>query len=431
MTNPDLTLPPDLSTEAEIAPPPAKRPRLVSLDQLRGFTVASMFVVNFSGGFKAMPDIVKHHDGYVTLADWIMPTFMFMVGFAFRISWISSVKRIGTGRTVLKFLLRGLMLVGISLFLYAGEDDIKLESWSNATWESIREVLAVTLKANLWETLAIIGCAQMLVIPFIGRSWKTRLLVFIGMLAGHAIISYQFNWNFVHGLPNVLDQYWGAKGKRAWDGGFFGLIGWASLIVAGSLCHDFVMSRTSPGKAIPGLIIGGVLVAFLGWGVLGGLTRLYDVPKDAPQEMKKEKLADSPVWPDFSKADGRSIAELLPEPPTVPIPPTEERKFNYWMLYKRMVSVPFVVFSTGVAMTLLGLFVLTGDVCGVKVPSFERFGQNALAAYCFHHYLAEFQQLFVPKDSPSWWCWLNLAIFMIVIDRFLAWMQKNGIRVSV
>jgi len=410
---------------------PAKRPRLASLDQLRGFTVASMFVVNFCGGFRAMPEIIKHHDGYVTLADWVMPTFLFMVGFSFRLSWLSSSKRAGTGPTILKFFVRGLMLVGISLFLYAGGDDIKIESWKESTKESLWKLLAMTLKANLWETLAIIGCAQMLMIPFIGRSWKTRLVVFLGLLVGHTVISYQFNWNFVHGLPNALEDYLGTKGKRAWDGGFFGLIGWSALIIAGSLCHDFVMSRSSSGKAVPGLIIGGTLVAFVGWGVLGGMTRLYDVPSDATDEFKKEKLAASPVWPDFSKAEGRSIADLMPEPPMVAIPGPEVRKFNYWMLYKRMVSVPFVVYSTGVAMVLLGLFIVVSDLIGIKLAPLERFGQNALAAYCVHHYVADFQHLFVPRDSPGWWCWINLVLFMVIVDRVLAWMQRHGVRLTV
>lgn len=422
---------PELPAGSENASTSAKRPRLLSLDQLRGLTVASMFVVNFSGGFRAMPDIVKHHDGYETLADWIMPTFLFMVGFSFRLSWLSSVKRVGTGKTVMKFVVRGLMLVGISLFLYAGEDDIKIESWEKSTWESLRTLIAITLKANLWETLAIIGCAQTLMIPFIGRSWKTRVLVFLGLLAGHTVISYQFNWNFVHGLPNFLDDYLGTKGKRAWDGGFFGLIGWSALIIAGSLCHDFVMSRSSAGKAVPGLLFGGALVAFIGWGVLGSMTRLYDVPKDATDEFKKEKLAASPVWPDFSKAQGRSIAELMPEPPMVPIPGPEVRKFNYWMIYKRMVSVPFVVFNTGVAMALLGLFIWVSDIGGLRIPAFDRFGQNALAAYCVHHYVADVQHLIVPRDSPWWWCWFNLILFMFIVDRVLAWMQRNNIRLSV
>lgn len=443
--NPDMQ--PDLPAGNESSVTPSKRPRLLSLDQLRGLTVASMFVVNFSGGFREMPAIVKHHDGYETLADWIMPTFLFMVGFSFRLSWLSSVKRVGTGKTVMKFLVRGLMLVGISLFLYAGDDDIKIESWEKSTWESLRTLIAITLKANLWETLAIIGCAQTLMIPFIGRSWKTRILVFLGLLAGHTVISYQFNWNFVHGLPNFLDDYLGTKGKRAWDGGFFGLIGWSALIIAGSLCHDFVMSRSSAGKAVPGLLFGGVLVAFIGWGVLGSMTRLYDVPKDAPEitetaktagdkdpikpRIEVQKYADSPVWPDFSKAQGRSIAEMMPEPPMVPIPGPEVRKFNYWMIYKRMVSVPFVVFNTGVAMALLGLFIWISDIGGLRIPAFDRFGQNALAAYCVHHYVADVQHLIVPKDSPWWWCWFNLLLFMFIVDRVLAWMQRNNIRLSV
>jgi hypothetical protein len=43
----------------------------------------------------------------------------------------------------------------------------------------------------------------------------------------------------------------------------------------------------------------------------------------------------------------------------------------------------------------------------------------------------EVQHLFVPKDSAWWWCWINLVIFMFVVDRVLAWMQKNNIRLTV
>ncbi len=409
---------------------PAKRPRLVSLDQLRGLTVASMIVVNFSGGLKAMPEIIKHHNVYESLADWIMPTFMFMVGFSFRLSWLSSIKRFGTSETVRKFLLRGLMLVGISLFLYAGGDDIKIEKWSEISWSSIGKLIAKTLKANLWETLAIIGCAQMLVIPLIGRSARTRLIGLIGLMVGHVVISYYFNWNFVHGKPNFLDDFLGIKGQSAWDGGIFGLMSWAALMLGGSLAHDYVMNREVAVKAIPGLILSGLLIATLGWGI-SGLSRLYDVPKGDTAAAKSDKLAESPVWPDFSKAKGRPIGDLLAEPPLVPPPGGEERKVSYWMMYKKMVSVPFVLFNMGTALTLLGLSLLVCDVWKLRLSIFERFGQNALAAYCVHHYVEEVQHLFVPKDSAWWWCWINLVIFMFVVDRVLAWMQKNNIRLTV
>ena len=369
-----------------------------------------------------MPEIIKHHNVYESLADWIMPTFMFMVGFSYRLSWLSSIKRIGTAQTVRKFLLRGLMLVGISMFLYAGGDDIKVEKWSELSLESIGKLTATTLKANLWETLAIIGCAQILVLPLIGRSAGLRFLSIIGLLVGHVVISYQFNWNFVHGKPNFLDDLIGLKGQTAWDGGFFGLMSWASLLLGGSLAYDFVMNREFVSKAIPGLIMSGLVIATLGW-ALSGLSRLYDVPNGDEIAAKSDKLAESPVWPDFSKASGRSINNLMAEPPLVPPPDSNVRKVSYWMMYKKMVSVPFVLFNLGFALIMLGMSILICDVWGFRL--------NPLAAYCFHHYLEEFQHLFVPKDSPWWWCWLNLVIFMIAIDRVLAWMQKNQIRLSV
>ena len=425
-----------------IAPdaPPAKRPRLVSLDQLRGLTVASMFVVNFSGGLKAMPEVIKHHNVYESLADWIMPTFMFMVGFSFRLSWLSSVKRIGTSATVRKFLLRGLLLVGISLFLYAGEDDIKIEKWAEISWASIFKLIATTVKANLWETLAIIGCAQMLVIPLIGLSGRARFISMISLLVGHVLISYWFNWDFVHGRPNFLDDLLGLENQSAWDGGCFGLMMWAALMLGGSLAHDYVMSRESAPKAVPGLILTGLLVATFAWG-LSGLSRLYDLTDAekaseaalaaADKKFVADKLAQSPVLPDFSRAKGRSMTDLLAEPPLVAPPDGSQRKISYWMMYKKMVSVPFVLFNLGVGLTLLGLSIQICDVGGFRSSVLERFGQNALAAYCVHHYVEGVQHLFVPKDSPALWCWLNLILFMLVVDRVLAWMQRNNIRLTV
>jgi predicted acyltransferase len=409
----------------------AGRQRLVALDQLRGLTVAAMLAVNFGLSLTAVPPVLKHQDGWFTLADWIMPTFLFLVGFSFRLSWLSTRRRSGLDSATLKFLKRGLILVAISLFLYAGDDGIRLESWAEADAASVGTLLAVTLKASLWEALAIIGCAQILMIPFIGGRWFVRLGVLFGLLTGHAVLSHLFNWNFVHGLPNQLDAFLGTEGRRAWDGGLFGLIGWSALILGGSLAHDAVMSRARPARAAPALIVGGAAVALVGWGLLGSLSRLYDVPASGNTPDAYPRLAPSPVRPDFSQARGRALADWLPDPPLVPAPSPEIRPFNYWMLYKRMVSTPFVVFSTGVAATLLGLALWVCDSAGLAAPTFTRFGQNALAAYCLHHYLAQFQKLFVPDDSPGWWCLLHLCLFLLILDRALAWMQHKGLRFSV
>jgi predicted acyltransferase len=62
--------------------------RIVSLDQFRGYTVAGMLLVNFIGGFTAVPAIFKHHNTYCSYADTIMPQFFFAVGFAYRLTFL-------------------------------------------------------------------------------------------------------------------------------------------------------------------------------------------------------------------------------------------------------------------------------------------------------------------------------------------------------
>ncbi len=76
---------------------PASR-RIVSLDQFRGYTVAGMLLVNFLGGYQAVPAILKHHNTYCSYADTIMPQFFFAVGFAYRLTFLRRVGSRVAGR---------------------------------------------------------------------------------------------------------------------------------------------------------------------------------------------------------------------------------------------------------------------------------------------------------------------------------------------
>ena len=78
---------PVTDTHAPPAPPPPSG-RIVSLDQFRGYTVAGMLLVNFLGGYAAVPAVLKHHNTYCSYADTIMPQFFFAVGFAFRLTFL-------------------------------------------------------------------------------------------------------------------------------------------------------------------------------------------------------------------------------------------------------------------------------------------------------------------------------------------------------
>ena len=69
--------------------------RIVSLDQFRGYTVAGMLLVNFLGGYQAVPAVLKHHNTYCSYADTIMPQFFFAVGFAYRLTFLRRVRDVG------------------------------------------------------------------------------------------------------------------------------------------------------------------------------------------------------------------------------------------------------------------------------------------------------------------------------------------------
>jgi hypothetical protein len=269
--------------------------------------------------------------------------------------------------------------------------------------------------------LALIGAVQLLILPVVAASARTRLLSLVGFGALHVLLSWSFNYDFVYGRPNWMDPLWGTVGKRAWDGGFFGLISWAEVMLAGTLAHDVVVIQT-PRDAFSRLAAWGAGLMVAGYAV-SCLATLYG-PDDASS---RDKMADSPVVPPFTNIADRSWSGLLAAPPFVPPPPPEEQPPNYWMMDKRVVTQSFVLFSTGFAAALFGLFVLACDGWGWQLGVFRTFGQNPLAAYIIHHFVAHSIHGVVPKDSPLWWGLLGLAAFFGITWLFVRSLEKHGL----
>src|SRR5262249_16436584 len=153
------------------------------------------------------PEVLKHHNGnpYFSYADTIMPSFMFAVGFSYRLTTLRRLAQQGPGPTYRHVLIRSLALVLISLVMYGSEDIGHLKEWSKVSPGTIWELIGELLKANLWEVLAIIGVTQILIMPVIAASARVRTLAWIGCAVFHLIISYLFNFAFVYGTPNALD----------------------------------------------------------------------------------------------------------------------------------------------------------------------------------------------------------------------------------
>ena len=184
--------------------------RLGSLDQFRGYAVAVMFIVNFCGGLAAIPDWIKHHDTYFSYADSIMPGFLFAAGFSYRLTMLRRIPRDGTSKAYRHAIWRGLGLVVVSLAMY-GFNGSFVESWSEVNPTQVWDFWAGMIKANLWETLAVIGVSQLVVLPLVAKRTRVVALGMLGLLIGHMLFSYSFNFAFIFGQPNWLNGFWGAE----------------------------------------------------------------------------------------------------------------------------------------------------------------------------------------------------------------------------
>ncbi|MDR3636571.1 MAG: heparan-alpha-glucosaminide N-acetyltransferase domain-containing protein [Isosphaeraceae bacterium] len=393
--------------------------RIVSMDQFRGYTVAGMCVVNFLGGLHAIHPVLKHNNNYFSYADTIMPSFLFACGFSYRLAFLRRLDRFGPGPAYRKFVARSLGLVLVSLMMYGFGGEFK--SWSEMTTGNVQVFLAKLLKANLWEVLAIIGVTQLLIMPAIAAGSRVRFAAIATFAAAHLALSYAFNFDFVYGRPNRLDDLLGTLGSTAWDGGCFGLLSWGAIMLAGTLVYDAATALTAT-KLSARLLCWGVVLMAAGY-ASSCLSMLYD----GESVTAPDRVAASPVWPPLEKLSGRPAASLLAEPPFVQPPPPERRPHNYWMMNKRQVSLPFILFAIGFASGLYGLFVLACDSGRMHVGLFRTFGQNALAAYVLHHMVEQQTLTLVPPNSPLWWCLTGLAFFFGVTYLFVRFLEKQGV----
>jgi predicted acyltransferase len=319
--------------------------RYVSLDVLRGMTVAFMIIVNNPGSWSNVFPPLKHAawDG-CTPCDLVFPFFMFCVGtsMAFALAKYSSISVQSAG----KVLKRGALLYLVGLLLtafpfYPQEMDPGLSFWENwVNWAGEVRLLGVLPRIAMCY---VVGSLLVL--------WLRKPVRLIG--AALAVAATHVG---------LLVAFAGPEGAFAIEGNFAQQV---DLAVFGE-SHLYVMHGVVfDPEGLLGVLTGTctIIIGYLVGMMIRSSSKRYSETAD---------IQDAPVSVSarlFSLAAGALLLGLALDL-VVPI-------------NKALWSVSYVVYTAGWAMFVLALLMYLIDVKGwekVFYP-FKAFGMNALAMF--------------------------------------------------
>jgi len=300
--------------------------RLLSVDQLRGYAVFGMILVNAKGMFglaidqgksreaftfgDTIVDQLSHHQSFFTYADTIAPLFMFAVGMSMRLSWLRRSEQVGNAVTRRAMIRRFSTLVLIAFAIYMG-------------W--------------LWDALMDIGLAGLLAVVFIGCSVQMRAAVAGAMaILYQALVSFTIYGPWIMRTTKLTEENtpylfkWIPYQSTLFDvplnGGPFGPLSWCFILLLGTVAYDVMKSRK---RIVVRCLCLGLGLCAAGW----------------VMQMS---------W-------GETKAE--------------------WPISAYHMTLPFPLWSTGICFLTLLAFYLLCDVAAISIPTFNAVSRNALFIY--------------------------------------------------
>lgn len=317
--------------------------RLLSIDVLRGITIAGMILVNNSGDNKTTYAPLKHaYWNSITPTDWIFPFFIVIMGISLYLSYEKFDFQLST-KTFQKLLRRSVLLFLIGLTL----------SWFNLFCSELHELRLVEmsilekigLSASHFEKLRILGVLQ-----------RLALISFFGSLIVLMVKSKYIPWLI----------------------GFILAFYWLVLLMTGS----FVASENNIIAVIDRAILGsahmyndtvaeGVKLRFDPSGLLSTLPCIAQVLLGflcgkliSPQKNNQFRVQNVLIFGTIILFAGLMLDYGVP-------------------INKKIWSSSFVLFTSGLCLLLFGLLIWIIDVKENKRWSvfFESFGVNPMFIY--------------------------------------------------
>ena len=155
-------------------------------------------------------------------------------------------------------------------------------------------------------------------------------------------------------------------------------------------------------------------------------------PTPAPTPEKKpyiskldpKKYAPDPVLPTMERI--RAWDGTLVEPPFVPPPSLEGRKWNYWMMSQRGGTLPYPTFAAGFSLVVFAFFLVLSDVWNIRIGLFRTLGTNSLAAYILHDIAGWTIEPYFPKSSSAAFALFGFFCFTLFVYGICRLFERLG-----
>ncbi len=162
---------------------PGGKNRLLSLDILRGLTIAGMIIVNDPGSWANVYPMLLHADWHgITPTDLVFPFFLFIVGVSISIAYTKRLKMgAPKGKMIQKILRRTLTIFALGLFLWL---------FPKFDFSGIR------IPGVLQRIALVFGACSLLFLYF--NKWKQQAWIGIGLLLLY--------WGLMTLVPVPIDE---------------------------------------------------------------------------------------------------------------------------------------------------------------------------------------------------------------------------------
>lgn len=163
--------------------------RLVSLDFLRGLTIALMIIVNNPGNWSEVYAPLLHAKWHGwTPTDLVFPFFLFIVGVAIPLSFTKHIAS-GADKKILlkKVLKRTLIIWGLGLFLHAWPFGIPTSPEQSFTWEGFIRTFTHLRILGVLPRIALAYCIASLIFIYLPEN-KHRIFAGVGLIGLYEIL---------------------------------------------------------------------------------------------------------------------------------------------------------------------------------------------------------------------------------------------------